>query len=83
MITEKGAIEYDGDNVGPCSIVKEHLKRVKMPGHSLKGKKFMCILPVHCIEMVCVQFVIYQFCFVHIVYILFVYLILCIKEQRE
>ncbi len=58
---KKGAIEYDGDNVGPSNVVKEHLKRVETPSHSKKGKKFICVLPVCCINIACVQFVIYQF----------------------
>jgi hypothetical protein len=52
LVNGKGAIEYDGDNVGPSNVVKEHLKRVKMPGHSKKGKKGICVLPVCCIEIV-------------------------------
>ncbi len=45
MINEKGDIEYDGDDVWPRNIVKEHLKCVKTPGHSKKGKKiFICVL---------------------------------------
>jgi hypothetical protein len=60
LVDEKGAIEYDGNDVGPSNVVKDHLKRVKMPGHSKKGKKGICILPVHCIKIVCIQFVTHQ-----------------------
>jgi hypothetical protein len=52
LINEKGAIEDDGDDVGPGNVVKEHLKRVNMPGHSKKGKKGLCVQPVHYIEIV-------------------------------
>jgi hypothetical protein len=37
VINEKGAIGYDGDDDGPSNVVKEQLKREKMPGHSKKG----------------------------------------------
>jgi hypothetical protein len=29
LVEENGLIEYDGDNVGPSNVVKEHLKRVR------------------------------------------------------
>jgi hypothetical protein len=73
LVEENGSIEYDGDNVGPSNVVKEHLKRVKMPGHSKKDKKVIRVLPVSCIKFVCTQFVSHQFKFVETVYFLFVY----------
>ena len=46
LVEENGSIEYDGDDVGPSNIIKEHLKRVKTTGHSKKGKKETCVPPV-------------------------------------
>jgi hypothetical protein len=46
LVEENGSIVYDGDDVGPSNVVKEHLKRVKTTGHSKKGKKGICVLPV-------------------------------------
>jgi hypothetical protein len=44
LVEENGSIEYDGDDVGPSNVIKEHLKRVKTTGHSKKSKKRnMCI----------------------------------------
>jgi hypothetical protein len=43
LVEENGSIEYDGNNVGPSNVIKEHLKQVKTTGHSKKGKKrIMC-----------------------------------------
>jgi hypothetical protein len=39
LVEENGLIEYDGDDVGPSNVVKEHLKCVKTTGHSKKVKK--------------------------------------------
>jgi hypothetical protein len=39
------------------NVKKEYLKFVKSPGHSFKGKKIMCRLPVPWIQMVCIQIV--------------------------
>ncbi len=43
LVEKKGSIEYDGDDVGPRNVIREHLKQVKTTGHSKKGKKrIMC-----------------------------------------
>ena len=43
LVEENGSIEYDGDDVGPSNVIKEHFKGVKTTGHSKKGKKgIMC-----------------------------------------
>jgi hypothetical protein len=46
LVEENGSIEYDGGNVGPSNVIKEHLKQVKTTGHSKKGKKEFCVPPV-------------------------------------
>ncbi len=52
LVEENSSIEYDGDNVGPSNVFKEHLKRVKTTGHSKKGKK----------RMMCTTFLLNQNC---------------------
>jgi hypothetical protein len=47
LVEENGSIEYDGDNVRPSNVIKEHLKHVKTNGHSKKGKKEICVPPVY------------------------------------
>jgi hypothetical protein len=57
LVEENGSIEYDGDNVFPSNVIKEHLKRVKTTGHSKKGKKGImcttCLLNRNCIYLIC------------------------------
>ncbi len=57
LVEENGSIEYDGDNVGPSNVIKEHLKWVKTTGHSKKGKKRImcttCLLNWNCMYSIC------------------------------
>ncbi len=57
LVEENGLIEYDGDDVGPSNVVKEHLERVKTTGHSKKGKKknmcTTCLLYQNYIHSIC------------------------------
>jgi hypothetical protein len=46
LVEENGLIQYNGDDVGPSNVIKEHLKRVKTTGHSKTGKKKKCVPPV-------------------------------------
>jgi hypothetical protein len=52
LAEENGSIEYDGENVGPSNVIKEHLKQVKTPGRSKKSKKRImcttCVLNQNC-----------------------------------
>ncbi len=45
LVEENSSIEYDGDNVGPSNVIKEHLKHIKTTGHVKKGKKEICVPP--------------------------------------
>ncbi len=61
MVEENDLIEHDGNNIEPSNVVKEHLKHVKITGHSKKGKKGICVPPVCCIKFVYIQFLNHQF----------------------
>jgi hypothetical protein len=57
LVEENSLIEYDGDDVGPGNVIKEHLKRVKTTGHSKKGEKrkmcTTCLFNQNCMYSVC------------------------------
>jgi hypothetical protein len=52
LVEENSLIEYDGEDVGPSKVVKEHLKCVKKLVIPRKVKTGICAPPVCCIEIV-------------------------------
>jgi hypothetical protein len=83
LVEENGLIEYDGDNVGPHNVIKEHLKRVKTTGHSKKGKQrnmcTTCLLNQNCINSICTLPILIEPNFIFSICIIS----FCIKEQRD
>ncbi len=57
LVEENGLIEYDGDDVVPSNVIKEHFKCVKTTGHSKKGKNrnmcTTCLLNQNCMYSIC------------------------------
>jgi hypothetical protein len=82
LVEENGPIKYDGDDIGPSNVIKEHLKRVKTTGHFNKGKKrnmcTTCLLNPNCMYSICNLPIFY----VTKLYILYLYNLILYKGTK-